>query len=114
MFRRLTVRSNPPGALVRVDGEEVGYTPVSVDFTYYGTREIQLVKPGYETKTVLQRIPAPWYQIPPIDFFADNLTPFKITNRHDFLYPLEPQQVVPTEELLDRANSLRTDAQVGE
>ena len=30
-----------------VDGGKLGYTPCSVPFVYYGTREITLVKPGY-------------------------------------------------------------------
>lgn len=113
MFRRMTVASDPPGALVYVDGVERGHTPVSLDFIYYGTREIKLVKDGYETLTVLQPIPTPWYQIPPIDFFADNLLPFKVTNRHYFHYTLQQQVHVPFEELRDRANALRSEAQIG-
>ena len=60
--RRMTVRSNPPGALLYVDDYEIGATPVSVNFTYYGTRKIRLVKDGYETLTVMQSIPPPWYE----------------------------------------------------
>ena len=113
MFRRMTVRSNPPGAMVLVDGKEVGYTPMTMDFTYYGTREIQLVKAGYETQTVMQKIPTPWYQRVPLDFVSDNLLPFKVTNRHDFTYVLQPQRFVPNEELLDRAWQLRSESHVG-
>src|SRR5688500_13325108 len=69
--RRRTIRSNPPGALVYVDNHEIGVTPVATDFIYYGTRQIRLVKDGYETLTVLQGVPAPWYQYFPIDFFAE-------------------------------------------
>lgn len=113
VFRRMTIRSDPPGALVLLDGEEVGYTPVSVDFTYYGTREIKLVKPGYETLTTLQRVNAPWWQTPGIDFFADNLLPYKVTDRRAYSYTLQPQTVPNTEQLLDRAKSLRSEVQVG-
>ena len=113
VYRRMTVRSDPPGALVLLEGEEVGYTPYSLDFNYYGTREITLVKDGYQTETVLQEVPAPWYQHPGIDFFADNLLPFNVTNRHDFTYKLRPQVVVPDDELLNRANSLRIESQTG-
>jgi len=108
----MTVRSDPPGALVMVDGEEVGYTPCSIPFTYYGTREITLVKPGYETLTTMQPVPAPWYQRFPLDFFSDNLTPYKITDRHDFTYQMRAQEIVPTNELYDRAKSLRSESQV--
>src|SRR5262245_62187583 len=66
--RRLMVRSNPPGAMVYVDNQPIGTTPCATSFVYYGTREIKLVKPGFETLTVKQPIPAPWYQYPGIDF----------------------------------------------
>jgi hypothetical protein len=62
---------------------------------------------------VLQRVQTPWYQVPPLDFFSDNLTPFKITNRHEFAYSLQPSRPAATNELLDRANSLRFEAQSG-
>jgi PEGA domain len=105
--RRLNVRTNPPGALVYVDNQQIGTTPCSVDFVYYGTREIRLVKPGYETLTVNQPIPTPWYQIPPLDFVSENLVPTKIRDNRTVMYDLAPQIVVPTEQLLDRAQQLR-------
>jgi hypothetical protein len=107
--RRLNVHSNPPGALVYVDNQQIGTTPCSVDFTYYGTREIRLVKPGYETLTLNQPIPAPWYQIPPLDFFSENLVPTKIRDNRTVVYNLAPQVIVPREQLIDRANQLRQD-----
>jgi PEGA domain len=109
--RRLNVYSNPPGALVYVDNQQIGTTPCSVDFTYYGTREIRLVKPGYETLTVNQPIPTPWYEIPPLDFFSENLAFTKIRDNRTVSYNLAPQLIVPNEQLLDRANQLRQDAQ---
>jgi hypothetical protein len=109
--RRLNVRSNPPGALVYVDNQQIGTTPCSVDFTYYGTREIRLVKPGYEMLTVNQPIPAPWYQVPPLDFFSENLVPSKIRDNRTVTYDMAPQLIVPTEQLLDRASQLRRDTQ---
>ena len=81
MHRRLTIRSDPPGALVRLEGEDIGYTPVSIDYTYYGTREITLLKDGYETRTVMQPISAPWYQVLPFEFVSDNLA---LTNRNEW------------------------------
>jgi hypothetical protein len=114
VHRRLTINSNPPGARVLIDGQEVGETPTSIDFTHYGTREIVLQRDGYETLKTLQRVPTPWYQIPGIDFFADNLLPFQLTNRHAFNYQLQPSSpILPTQELLGRANGLRTEAHAG-
>ena len=107
--RRLNVNSNPPGALVYVDNQEIGTTPCSVDFTYYGTREIRLIKPGYETLTVNQPIPTPWYEYIPLDFVSENLVTMKIRDNRTVTYNLSPQLVVPTPDLLNRANQLRQD-----
>jgi hypothetical protein len=111
--RRLNVRSNPPGAMVFVDNQQIGTTPCSVDFIYYGTREIRLVKPGFETLTVNQPIPMPWYQIPPIDFVSENLIPKNIQDHRTVAFDLQPQIIVPTEQLLDRANQLRQETMQG-
>jgi hypothetical protein len=108
--RRLTVRSNPPGATCYVDNVEIGTTPVSHDFLYYGTREIKLVKAGYETLTVLQPIPFAWYQVSPLDFVSDNLTPWEIRDERDFSYNLAPQRDIPAAEVLGRAEGLRGSA----
>lgn len=107
VHRRLTVRSNPPGALVYVDNNEIGTTPVSVDFTYYGARQIRLVKDGYETLKDQVRIKAPWYQYVPIDFVVENLVPMEIDDHRHLTYQLEPQLVTSNDQLLNRAEELR-------
>jgi len=109
--RRMTIRTNPPGAAVYVDDYQIGTTPVSHNFTYYGTRKIRLVKDGYETLTVMQPIPPPWYQVPPVDFIAENLVPGEFSDRRTLSYQLTPQRAVPREQLLERAEGLRSRAQ---
>ena len=106
--RRFTVRSNPPGAQVYVDDYEIGTTPVSHSFTYYGTRKIRLVKDGYETKTIYQPMPTPWYEYPGLDFFSENIWPHEVRDERSFTYPLEPMVNVPGAELLGRAEQLRS------
>ena len=32
--RRITIKTSPPGALVYIDDQEIGVTPVSTSFTY--------------------------------------------------------------------------------
>lgn len=105
--RRLTIRSNPSGALVYVDKQEVGVTPVSTPFTYYGTREVEIFAEGFEPLRVKQPVPAPWYQIPPLDFFAENLWPGEIRDERQLQFELQPQQVHPPEKLMERAENLR-------
>lgn len=105
--RRMTIRSNPPGAMVYVDDYEIGTTPVSTSYIYYGTRKIRLVKDGYETLTIYQPMPTPWYEWLGIDFVSENLWPHKIRDERSFMYQMQPMVVVPPETLLDRAQQLR-------
>ena len=105
--RRMTVRTNPPGALLYVDDYQIGETPISTNFTYYGDRKIRLVKDGYETLTLLQPISTPWYEFFPLDFVAENLVPGEIRDQRTLDFQLKPQVVVPTEQLLSRAEDLR-------
>ncbi len=112
--RRLMVQSTPPGAMVLMEGKEIGLTPTGVDFTYYGTRELTLIKDGYETKTQLVPIRAPWYQWPVIEFFSDNFLPGRVTDRRSVQFEMEPKRIVPNQELLNRGQSLRNEAQIGQ
>src|SRR5713101_9551573 len=73
--RRFIIESNPPGAIVYMDGQQKGATPLELPFDYYGWHEFTLVKEGYETKTYRARAPAPWFQWPPLDFFSENVYP---------------------------------------
>ncbi len=105
--RRLTIRTDPPGAMAYVDGYPIGTTPISTDFIYYGAREIRLVKDGYETLVVKQRIWPPWYEIPPLDFVSENLVPGELRDQRTLDFRLQPQRIVPSEQLVDRAERLR-------
>ncbi len=113
MHRRMTIRSNPPGAMVYVDDRQIGVTPCSTGFTYYGTRQFRLEKDGYETLVVKRSLNAPWYQIPPLDFFSDNLAFQEIRDERIIDFQLSPQQIIPTNILMDRAQQLRGNVQTG-
>lgn len=107
--RRMTVRSNPPGALVFVDGQEVGRTPVATSFTYYGTRNIRLIKDGYETISVNQPFRAPWYQVPPLDFVSENMVPNEIRDDREVNFELVPRVNVSMNDVLIHADQLRSE-----
>jgi hypothetical protein len=109
--RRLTIISDPPGATVYVDREEVGVTPCSVSYIYYGTRQIELVKDGYETRTVLQEMPAPWYEYFPIEFVTENFIPWELRDERTVEYKLLPQPLTPASQLLGRGEELRQGVQ---
>ena len=113
MHRRLMIRSNPPGATVYVDNQEIGRTPVATAFIYYGTRNIRLELDGYETIDELHRIREPWYQIPPLDFVSENLVRRDIRDERILEFQMVPRAVVPREQLIQRANNLRQGSQMG-
>ena len=79
--RRYTIRSDPPGATVIVNGEEIGPTPASKSFVYYGQREITLILDGYATKTVIQPINAPWWDNYFTEFFTENIVARLVARR---------------------------------
>lgn len=109
--RRMMIRSNPPGALVFVDGQEIGRTPVATQFTYYGTRNFRLVKDGYETISVNQRFSAPWYQIPPFDFVSENLVAKEIRDERVVDFELVPRANLTPGDVLIHADQLRGEVQ---
>jgi len=95
---------------VQVDGEEIGFTPTAIDYTYYGTREISLQKAGYKTLTTPVKLSTPWYQVFPLEFITDNFALTKINDRRQVTYTLTPEQIEPRELLEERADNLRSDA----
>ena len=105
--RRMTIRSNPPGAVVYVDRQRIGVTPVSTNFTYYGTRTVELVKDGYDTVTEQHKFTTPWYEIPGLDFFSENLWPFETRDERILDFQMAAQQSVPPSLVLNRAEQLR-------
>lgn len=111
--RRMTLRTNPPGAQVFIDDQEIGQTPCSTNFVYYGTRKITVIKDGYRTETLYQKFSPPWYQIPPLDFITENLTVQEIRDERIVDVTLVPQEIVTEAKLRERAEGLRLNARQG-
>jgi len=108
--RRYTIRSDPPGATVIVNGEEIGPAPASKSFIYYGQREITLMLDGYQTKTVIQPIQAPWWDNYVTEFFTENVIPVTFRDEREYKFQLTPAESPTKEVLRDRAESLRNEA----
>jgi hypothetical protein len=83
--RTLTVRSNPPGALVYLNDQEIGRTPVTRNFLWYGTYEVEVRKPGYDSVKTTAPVIAPWWQWVPIDLITEALP---LTDHHELLFTL--------------------------
>ena len=108
--RKMTVRSNPPGATVYLDGKEIGRTPFTTNFDHYGKREFRVVKQGYETKTALLSVRAPWYQWLGFDFVSEVLLPGKLTDHQSYEFDMQPENVVLDSEIVSRAEQFRQTA----
>ena len=115
--RKLSIGSEPSGALVTLNDVEIGRTPITVPFTWYGDYDIVLryeKNVGTPEKPVMQRYflhthqkinPAPSQWIG-IDLLAE-LVPWTVTDEKTLAFTI-PQVVQPTdEELLQRAAELK-------
>ncbi|MCF7958773.1 MAG: PEGA domain-containing protein [Phycisphaerae bacterium] len=105
--RLITITSQPAGAAVWLNGQEVGATPVTVPFTFYGTYDVTLRKDGCQTLNQPKKTPVPFYQWPGIDLVAECLIPAKFTDQHTWHFQLESNDNFDTDKLIDRAKTLR-------
>src|SRR5687768_13006842 len=106
--RTLTVESDPPGALVYLNDQEAGRTPMTKEFLWYGTYDVQLRKEGYRTLSHHPRVWAPLWQVPPFDFLAE-FVPFRMEDHHRLSYKMKPageEAEPPPDELVARAQDL--------
>jgi len=106
----MTVHTNPSGATVFLDNRELGRTPFTANFDHYGTREFRIVKQGYETRTESVPIRAPWYQWIGFDFVSEILLPGKLTDHKFYVFDLQPERIVPSSEIVARAEQFRQTA----
>ncbi|MSQ96668.1 MAG: hypothetical protein EXR98_19240 [Gemmataceae bacterium] len=106
--RRMIIDPRPVGAIVYDEKDQpIGAGPVDKVFTYYGEYRFRIAKDGYETLVYTQRVRAPWYELPGLDFIAENLIPWTIRDVHRFYPVLQPAQVVPPEDVLRQGQLLR-------
>jgi len=109
----MLIRTNPPGAVVSVDNQVIGTTPAATSFVYYGPREIRVEKDGFRTETIKKRINPPWYEFPGLDFISETLYPGEIRDERIIDVQLVPQTLEASENVLQRADSLRTQSRTG-
>ena len=108
--RRLTVTSEPSGAVAYLNNKEIGKTPISTNFLYSGTYNIRCYKEGYETTEKQYTTGTPWYLWPGFDFFSENFVPGEIRDEQSCHVELPLKREVPENELLEAATRLREEA----
>jgi hypothetical protein len=110
--RKLTINTEPQGAMVTLNDQEIGTSPVTVPFNWYGDYWVRINKEGYETLNTHRDLKAPLLDYPPFDFITQFLYPGHIVNAYEWTFELAPQ-VYPTQaDLIQKGESLRD--QVGD
>jgi hypothetical protein len=113
--RTLTINTTPQGARILLNDQEVGTSPVSVDFTWYGDYRVMVQKEGYKTLQTHKTLATPTYELPGVDFFTEILWPFTVEDRRELNLELElAGEPIAREKLLDQAKQFRERALFGE
>jgi hypothetical protein len=105
--RKLTINTKPQGALVLLNDEEIGTSPVTVSFEWYGDYWVRISKEGYETLNTHRPLKGPWYDGFPFDFFAQIVSPKRIVDSYEWTFELEPKKQISREELIKNAEILK-------
>jgi len=105
--RRLTINTEPADALVVLNDEEIGQSPVTVPFSWYGDYNVRISKEGFQTLRTHRRLKGPWYDKFPCDFFAQIVNPKRILDSYEWTFELAPQQQPDRDELIRSADDLK-------
>ena len=109
--RKLTINTNPAGAQVFLNDEEIGVSPVTASFNWYGDYNITIRKQGRETLQTHRKLQAPWYDLFPFDFLTQILYPGRIVDSREWSFELAPQKEVGREELIKSAEQIKNQAE---
>ncbi len=104
--RTIRITSDPQGALVYVNDQEVGRTPCETAFLHYGTYDVRVIKDGYEPYLGPAEASPPLYDLPGPDLVAD-LLPVRLRSQIDWHFTLLPVNDDETA-MIDRARQLRS------
>lgn len=106
----MTITSEPSNALVYLNGQEAGRTPIERDFLWYGKYDVAVRAEGQPTLKTTARVRAPWWQWPPFDLVAE-LMPWHPVDRQKlhFVLPQGEPSDTPAETLVSRALELKAD-----
>ncbi|MCD4831542.1 MAG: PEGA domain-containing protein [Anaerohalosphaeraceae bacterium] len=106
--RKLTINTTPSDAIVILNDEEIGRSPVTVGFEWYGDFSVQVEKPGYQTLATHREIKRPVRDRFPFDLFTDLFGSNRI-NSYEWSFELEPYQEPNKDELIKAAEKLRAE-----
>jgi hypothetical protein len=110
----LTIDSDPAGAVVTLNDQEIGRTPVTTNFKWYGYYDVSVRKDGYQTLKAKSPVIAPWWQWVPFDLFAE-IMPVRLADQHFLHFMLQPitARLNDPDRLLRQGERLRGELETG-
>ncbi len=109
--RRISITSEPAGALVWVNDVEVGRTPTELNFKHYGIYDVRLELDGHDTLQTVGDASTPWWDFPGPDLIAEAIPNAKKTLRWHYTLSPTLATTMPRDQfessLIDRAHTMR-------
>jgi hypothetical protein len=106
--RRLTINTEPQGAMVVLNDQEIGTSPVTVSFNWYGDYWVRVSKNGYEMLNTHRKLKAPLHDYFPFDLVAEVLYPGRIIDAYEWTFALAPQEYPTRDQLIENGEALRS------
>lgn len=104
--RKLLIKTEPPGAMIRVNGKKEGKAPRTWPFEHYGTILVEAELEGHEPVQQEHRLRSPWWQKEGINVFTDAVWPGTIHDNHELVIKLVPRKRLTDAERKRRLNEL--------
>ena len=102
--RTISITSRPTGALVYLNDEEVGRTPVTVPHLFYGVYSVRLELDGHKPLWTKKEAKAPWWEMPGPDLVAEMFPGRKVEQHWQF--DLEPIGEADLDALVEQAREM--------
>ena len=108
--RELTIVTKPEGAKVVLNDEEIGTSPVTVPFNWYGNYKVHLSKKGYETLISNKCLKRPAHDYFPLDLLADVMNSKRV-DKYCWEFELTEYSKPDRNTLINRAGQMKIEGE---
>jgi hypothetical protein len=109
--RQMTILTDPPGAVVYLNDREMGRTPFTHPFLWYGNYDVVIRKDGYQPLKTTAEFTAPFWQFVPLDAVTDFLP---LQDHQTVAFKLKPDAPVDPQLLVAHGVQLQKELQASE
>ena len=103
--RTITITSTPPGSLLYLNDEEVGRTPVTVPFRFYGVYDVRLEHDGYKPLWTKHSAHQPVWDYMGPDLIAEAIPGVK--SQQTWHFDMQPNPPDNPDLLIEHAREMR-------